>query len=181
VRRMQDAAQPDQTVLVGAASKGIIQREFQHNAVVYKTPYAKNPFDCVSDQELDDYRHLIEAKARGDESGAEELEVEKMHISAEMAQRQIVDEHQVDGIQSPLSPVTDEEGDTLGHGDDTEAHTSALSHSSKEGSPTKDTSFTDDSMSKGQKKLKKKKGLRTPSFLKMKKDKKKEKEAMHQH
>ena len=45
------------------------------------------------------------------ESGAEELEVEKMHISAEMAQRQIVDEHQVDGIQSPLSPVTDEEGE----------------------------------------------------------------------
>ena len=34
-----------------------------------------------------------------------------MHISAEMAQRQIVDEHQVDGIQSPLSPVTDEEGE----------------------------------------------------------------------
>ena len=45
------------------------------------------------------------------ESGAEELEVEKMHISAEMAQRQTLDEHHVDGIQSPLSPVTDEEGE----------------------------------------------------------------------
>ena len=48
-----------------------------------------------------------------------------------------------------------------------------------QGSPTKDTSYTDDSISKDKKK-KKKKGLRTPSFLKMKKEKKKEKEAMHQ-
>ncbi|KAK7081829.1 hypothetical protein SK128_021655 [Halocaridina rubra] len=45
------------------------------------------------------------------------------------------------------------------------------------GSPTKDTSLTDDSLSKDKKK--KKKGLRTPSFLKKKKDKKKEKEAAH--
>ena len=26
---------------VGAASKGIIQRDFQHHATVYKSPYAK--------------------------------------------------------------------------------------------------------------------------------------------
>jgi hypothetical protein len=26
---------------VGAASKGIIQRDYQHNATVYKSPYAK--------------------------------------------------------------------------------------------------------------------------------------------
>ena len=32
---------------VGAASKGIIQRDFQHHATVYKSPYAKNPFDQV--------------------------------------------------------------------------------------------------------------------------------------
>merc|ERR1719277_2015594 len=35
---------------VGAASKGIIQRDFQHNAMVYKSPYAKNPFDMVSNE-----------------------------------------------------------------------------------------------------------------------------------
>ena len=71
VRRMQDATisnAADHTVLVGAASKGIIQRDFQHNAVVYKTPYAKNPFDCVSDQDLDDYKMLVERKQKGEPS-----------------------------------------------------------------------------------------------------------------
>lgn len=53
-------------VLVGAASKGIIQRGFQHNAMVYKTPYAKNPFDAVTDQELDQYKKEIERKQKGD-------------------------------------------------------------------------------------------------------------------
>ena len=53
-------------ILVGAASKGIIQRDFQHNAVVYKTPYAKNPFDAVSDAELDEYRQLVERRQKGE-------------------------------------------------------------------------------------------------------------------
>lgn len=53
-------------MLVGAASKGIIQRSFQHNATVYKTPYAKNPFDAITDQELDQYKKEIERKHRGD-------------------------------------------------------------------------------------------------------------------
>uniref|UniRef100_A0A2P2HWC0 Protein hu-li tai shao-like n=2 Tax=Hirondellea gigas TaxID=1518452 RepID=A0A2P2HWC0_9CRUS len=175
VRRMQDATvsnATDHTVLVGAASKGIIQREYQHNAIVYKTPYAKNPFDSVSDQELDDYKMMIEKKQRGDP--IEEVEVEKMHISPEMAQRDIV-EDTADGFNttSPLSPMSDDDGDNVTNGDDPDAQHSTLSQSSKEGSPTKDTSFTDDSISKDKKK-KKKKGLRTPSFLKMKKDKKKE-------
>lgn len=70
-RRMQDAsmsAASDHVILVGAASKGIIQRDFQHNAVVYKTPYAKNPFDSVTDKELDEYRELVERKQRGEPS-----------------------------------------------------------------------------------------------------------------
>lgn len=56
----------EQVVLVGAASKGIIQRGFQHNAMVYKTPYAKNPFDAVTDQELDQYKREVERKQKGD-------------------------------------------------------------------------------------------------------------------
>lgn len=58
----------DQVILVGAASKGIIQRGFQHNATVYKTPYAKNPFDAVSDQELEDYKRVVTRKQRGESS-----------------------------------------------------------------------------------------------------------------
>lgn len=66
---IQDAqlnATGDQVVIVGAASKGIIQREFQHNAMVYKTAYAKNPFDNISDQELEEYRKIVERKQRGE-------------------------------------------------------------------------------------------------------------------
>merc|ERR1711963_1364736 len=49
VKNMQDAA-PIQVdgyggMKIGAASKGIIQRDFQHRATVFKSPYAKNPFD----------------------------------------------------------------------------------------------------------------------------------------
>ncbi|XP_050718264.1 protein hu-li tai shao-like isoform X6 [Eriocheir sinensis] len=314
-RRMQDAsmsAASDHVILVGAASKGIIQRDFQHNAVVYKTPYAKNPFDAVTDQELEEYKELVERKQRGDP--IEEIEIEKMSIMPERATVDVVDDHQqsMDAgrtAMSPTSPMSDQEassttvlkvetkqtprarqaqavvlsddgsltpdppqpppsghggavtppppasntlprspsaqpgvdgsrtnsltrgiqkmlraasrskeeagrdseaspplersksafykkevaaekrsvlqrrswsltrkGETVANGDD-EAHHSTLSHSSKEGSPTKDTSLTDDSISKEKKK--KKKGLRTPSFLKKKKDKKKEKEAAH--
>lgn len=58
----------DQVILVGAASKGIIQRGFQHNATVYKTPYAKNPFDAVTDQELEEYKRDISRKQKGESS-----------------------------------------------------------------------------------------------------------------
>ncbi|KAK8754093.1 hypothetical protein OTU49_010367 [Cherax quadricarinatus] len=181
-RRMQDAsmsAATDHVILVGAASKGIIQRDFQHNAVVYKTPYAKNPFDAVTDQELEEYKELIERKQRGEP--IEEIEIEKMNIMPERAMIDVVDDSMQDSTlntTAPTSPTSDQEGETVANGDENEAHHSTVSHSSKEGSPTKDTSLTDDSISKDKKK--KKKGLRTPSFLKKKKDKKKEKEAAHQ-
>lgn len=53
-------------VYLGAASKGIIQRDFQHNATVYRSAYAKNPFDGVTEEELIEYRNLIERKQRGE-------------------------------------------------------------------------------------------------------------------
>lgn len=51
---------------MGAASKGIIQRGYQHNATVYKAPYAKNPFDSVTDDELKEYKMTVEKKRAGD-------------------------------------------------------------------------------------------------------------------
>ena len=56
----------DRVVLMGAASKGIIQRDFQHNATVYKTPYAKNPFDRVTDEDIDEYKKVVEKKSKGE-------------------------------------------------------------------------------------------------------------------
>lgn len=51
---------------MGAASKGIIQRGYQHNATVYKTPYAKNPFEDVNDAEITAYRKNFEKRNPGD-------------------------------------------------------------------------------------------------------------------
>lgn len=51
---------------VGAASKGIIQRDYQHHATVYKSVYAKNPFDNVSEAELAEYQRIVDMKSRGE-------------------------------------------------------------------------------------------------------------------
>ncbi len=51
---------------VGAASKGIIQRDYQHHATVYKSVYAKNPFDNVSGEELEEYKRIVDMKSRGE-------------------------------------------------------------------------------------------------------------------
>ncbi|GBP55269.1 Protein hu-li tai shao [Eumeta japonica] len=56
----------DHVVLMGAASKGIIQRGYQHNATVYSAPYARNPFDHVTDREIDEYKKTVERKQRGE-------------------------------------------------------------------------------------------------------------------
>jgi len=150
-RQVQDATMSgtgDRVIHVGAASKGIIQRDFQHHAVVFKSPYAKNPFDSVTNEEIEQYKKTVEKKQKGG-------------LSFD------------DSVGSP-SADTDEDsrdGDAV-NGDEGDVTQGTFSHSSKEGSPTKDISTTEDSSSKADKK-KKKKGLKTPSFLKKKKEKKK--------
>lgn len=117
IKKMQDAqfnATGDQVVLVGAASKGIIQREFQHNAMVYKTAYAKNPFDNISDQDLEEYRKIVERKQRG-EPVEEDI---PDHIKPLLMEPvPVPDRQQVSSPvqdlntppQSPTSPCSDEE------------------------------------------------------------------------
>jgi len=142
VKNMQDAqtSQVDGGYMkIGAASKGIIQRDFQHNATVYKSPYAKNPFDSVSNDELEEYKRIIDKKNRGD-----------------------------------ASPVMEDPGDTTDPGEHTygdEETDGNRTFSEGEG----DTSRATDPESALSPK-KKKKGLRTPSFLKKKKKDKKEKD-----
>ncbi|XP_022237807.1 protein hu-li tai shao-like isoform X2 [Limulus polyphemus] len=106
----------DQVILVGAASKGIIQREFQHNAMVYKTAYAKNPFDNITDQELEEYRRVVEKKQKG-ELVEEEIPEEIKHLLIEPV---AVPEHQQPVVttpadsrsppHSPTTPVSEDEG-----------------------------------------------------------------------
>ncbi|XP_067136630.1 protein hu-li tai shao isoform X5 [Centruroides vittatus] len=237
VRKMQDAMMSgtgDQVVLVGAASKGIIQRDFQHNALVYKSAYAKNPFDSVSDKELEEYKKLVEKRQRGElveEEIPDEIKpllVEPVRIETEQQQHPELITTPVETKSPPKSPVTpaSEEdakpavtvqrslsarlpkedhsekhkteeqsrenyfkrrflserkkkntSSTVMNGDEKIKRTesgdvSAASRSSKEGSPGKDISEESPKKDK-----KKKKGLKTPSFLKKKKHKKdKEKE-----
>lgn len=69
LKRMEEhGSESDQVVMVGAASKGIIQKEYQHNAMVYKAAYAKNPFDNITDEELEQYKSIVERKQRGENS-----------------------------------------------------------------------------------------------------------------
>jgi adducin len=55
----------DTMIVVGAASKGIIQRDHQHNAVVYKTYYAPNPFDNMSEEDMAKYKAEVDSKKSG--------------------------------------------------------------------------------------------------------------------
>lgn len=192
----------ESVVLVGAASKGIIQRGFQHNAMVYKTPYAKNPFDAVTDQDIDQYKKDIERKQKGDiydESQSESEGLSSFNISRATHESSTAKSP----IQSPISVTSETEeesrdeprvlriekrkvpapsqpevvlsdGENTVNGDHSDAHHSTFSHSSKEGSMSQDVSVSEESPKKEKKK---KKGLRTPSFLKKKKEKKKPIEA----
>lgn len=173
----------DHVVLMGAASKGIIQRGYQHNATVYKTPYAKNPFDSVTDDDLNEYKRTVEKKRTGDFTDTDYSESEalsslpisgqvKSPIMSPPSQSEPEDAaHVVMRIETKQAPKPSQpeivlsDGENVQNGDHSETHNlSTFSHSSKEdvsteGSPKKDK--------------KKKKGLRTPSFLKKKKEKKK--------
>ncbi|XP_066141126.1 protein hu-li tai shao isoform X1 [Euwallacea fornicatus] len=211
-RKMQDAAVTqtgDQVVLMGAASKGIIQRGHQHNATVYKSPYAKNPFDCVTDEELEDYKKVVEKKAKGeydtDYSESEGLSsaqinkrLDNFHLRSPTSvtsetEEESRDEPQILRIETTTAPKPSQPEVVLSdvdspvdqflraerrtsfnsyasirentvNGDQSDAHMSTLSQSSKE-----DRSISEGSPKKDKKK---KKGLRTPSFLKKKKEKK---------
>ncbi|XP_059173324.1 protein hu-li tai shao-like [Physella acuta] len=56
----------DQLIVVGAASKGIIQRDHQHNAVVYRQYYAANPFENMSEAEIEQYQAEVQRRERGE-------------------------------------------------------------------------------------------------------------------
>ncbi len=54
----QTSSEP--VVVVGAASKGIIKRDQQNNAVVYKSYYAQNPFAHMDNDEIEKYKREVE-------------------------------------------------------------------------------------------------------------------------
>lgn len=61
----------DTIILVGAASRGIIQRDHQGGAQVFKTYYAPNPFDNVTEEDVEEYKAEIQKKTRKTTTGEE--------------------------------------------------------------------------------------------------------------
>jgi len=57
--------QSDTIIVVGAASRGIIQRGHENTAAMYKTYYAPNPFDSVTEEDVEEYKEEIERKTKG--------------------------------------------------------------------------------------------------------------------
>ncbi|XP_077501568.1 adducin 1-like protein hts isoform X4 [Amblyomma americanum] len=205
VKKMQDAvasATGDQVVLVGAASKGIIQRDYQHNAMVYKTAYSKNPFDNITDSELEDYKRLVERKQRGESidddvpDSLKPLLVEPVAVPSQGPQH--TSSPLQSPAQSPTSPASDEEvktavvtavrylqpnmtepqiiitdGDAPVNGDE-KLRSAESGDVSAASRSSKESSPVKDVEGESPKKDKKKKkgGLRTPSFLKKKKHRK---------
>ncbi|XP_063433805.1 gamma-adducin-like isoform X14 [Mytilus trossulus] len=80
----------DNVIVYGAASKGIIQRDQQHNVQVYKTQYAANPFDSINEEEIEKYKIEVENRGKGEPAVTEDLSpgpdgklistMERMHI-----------------------------------------------------------------------------------------------------
>ncbi|KAG8189881.1 hypothetical protein JTE90_023383 [Oedothorax gibbosus] len=198
IRKMQDAvtASGDQVVIVGAASKGIIQREFQHNAMVYKSAYSKNPFDNITEQELEEYKHIVERKQRGEPieedvpddikpllmepvADPSKLPLSKSPPSSPSSQAAKSKDTDNVAVQRALSSRIAEQAAAAANGQKMRSlesgDVSITSQSSKEGSPTKDLSESSSKKEK-EKEKKKKGGIKAPSFLKSKKKHKKDKE-----
>jgi len=212
VKSMQEA-QPSQVdgnyqgMKIGAASKGIIQRDFQHHATVFKSPYAKNPFDSVSNDELEEYKRIIDRKQRGETSpiqedpgdttdpGMREVTVSTVRVAHPttptkeyLGEAEFRDQLERSLSMRHTSPSSQFQRDTLrsrslgrpgggaaaGGGDQTcgdEETDGNRTFSEGEGDTSRATD-PDSALSP----KKKKKGLRTPSFLKKKKKDKKEKD-----
>jgi adducin len=177
-RDAQASGTSDTVIVVGAASKGIIQRDHRHNAVIYRTEYAANPFDSMSEEELQKYKAEVAKKGRsGEETDEVEPGPDGKLISTEERLTQV---RQTQGTPEPLpergdapSPVQAPSPAPAQVMSSPTKSTSSGEATLDDSSPTKETAPSDrgdhESPSKGEKKKKK---FRIPSFSK-KKDKKK--------
>uniref|UniRef100_A0AC34F635 Class II aldolase/adducin N-terminal domain-containing protein n=1 Tax=Panagrolaimus sp. ES5 TaxID=591445 RepID=A0AC34F635_9BILA len=73
-------------VIIGTASKGIIDRQHQHNAQVYRHIYSQNPFSRETDDEINKYIKEVEQKSRS---------------ASAMEKRDISPRHQYNIVESP--------------------------------------------------------------------------------
>lgn len=82
------ATQQGHVVVVGAVSKGIINKSQRHNVGAFQSVYSPNPFDNMTDEDLTRYRENVDRKAKGlpsleDEEAA--AQVEEARKAAQLA------------------------------------------------------------------------------------------------
>ncbi|VDM37670.1 unnamed protein product [Toxocara canis] len=70
----ETSGQGDRVVMIGTASKGIIDRQHQHNAQVYRQLYAPNPFASETDEDIQKYMKEVESKTPRPGSATETAE-----------------------------------------------------------------------------------------------------------
>lgn len=78
----QPVLEPGHVVIVGAVSKGIINRDQRHNVALFQSVFSPNPFDQVTDDELDRYKRNVERKQKG--MMTEEEEEEELVLSQKL-------------------------------------------------------------------------------------------------
>jgi len=160
----------DTIIVVGAASRGIIQRGHETDAAVYKTYYAPNPFDSVTEEDVEQYKTEIQNKSRGPDEPVDEGALtpgpEGILISTEERMQQVRQ------TQSSSPPPDSTDAYTTDTHTDVDIGSPAKSTTSAEGVTTGATSPVPTmAETSPDKKHKKKRGFRMPSFSSKKKDK----------
>jgi len=107
----------DQLIVMGAASKGIIQRDHQHNATMYKQYYAANPFENMSEAEIAAYQAEVQGREKLNESVDSALSEEPCQLPSQPASEAEArtPDRSVNGRDSRASTNSDKEaGETPG-------------------------------------------------------------------
>ncbi|XP_068071979.1 alpha-adducin isoform X16 [Danio rerio] len=200
-QNLQDkkTAGPQSQVLTGAvvdrsfvqgelvtASKAIIEKEYQPRVIVSKT--GPNPFNKLTDQELEEYRKEVELKQKGGEDEGQPLEVEEgkvpsstctppsspVRVDEEVKQEQTFkEESDAATLRQTLPDLTSDEASeatALPSEDPAPGQTDSTPQpEGEEPVAGDDAAGSDESPNKSPSKKKKK--FRTPSFLKKNKKK----------
>jgi len=153
----QKQENPDKIITIGAASKGIIQRDHQHNATVYKQTVTPNPFTNMTEDDLLKYKQDLERKERGElpSPGADGRLISTEERIKKVRQGEAPSSLQTVTVQS----VSMNGEDVTAAASPTKSVSSAATEGSREGSPAKEIGKSE----------KKKKKFRMPSFTKGKK------------
>jgi len=151
----------DTMIVVGAASKGIIQRDHQHNQQVYKSFYQPNPFETMSKEDIDRYQKEVSKDPQIETT----VTTVTTHVTKDTNAESLKTTETKIAKSESAEPVISQLTTTVASVNGEDPVSPARSTSSGELSPSKehiDTPGTDG---------KKKKKFRIPSFSK-KKDKK---------